>query len=278
MVTMSKRIFYRMFKAAWEKAFIEQNIQHTFKKPGIWPVYGNEMIKQVTRPTSPPPTTSRGSKTLLTSKSLRRAFREFKRSPSKLKVARVFTSATTLSSKVSILEHENWGLRMAIMLENQKRKRGKRLNLAGEESKGVEVYSSGKVIAARAYQVQKDDLARAEEEAKEAMKVKRAANALRRREKEKEANDKRADKQLAKDLATANPETPTCHRIHIAVPPKRTAPRMRKVKRSIVASRTKASKCSLSVSLSNALPQGVVAPEAQSRGGRRIRLPQRLRE
>jgi hypothetical protein len=34
----------------------------------------------------------------------------------------------------------------SLALEKDKRKRGRRLNLCGEESSGVEVYSSGKVV------------------------------------------------------------------------------------------------------------------------------------
>jgi hypothetical protein len=34
-VSMSKRFFYKMFKAAWDASFTKENIQSAFKKPGV---------------------------------------------------------------------------------------------------------------------------------------------------------------------------------------------------------------------------------------------------
>ena len=44
----------------------------------------------------------------------------------------------------------------ALDLEKDKRKKGRRLNLAGEESSGVEIYTPGKVVKAREYMEAKD--------------------------------------------------------------------------------------------------------------------------
>ena len=38
MVSMSKRMFWRIFKAAWKDSFTPKNIMSAFEKPGIWPV------------------------------------------------------------------------------------------------------------------------------------------------------------------------------------------------------------------------------------------------
>ena len=59
----------------------------------------------------------------------------------------------------------------ALDLEKDKRKKGRRLNLAGEESSGVEIYTPGKVVKAREYIEAKDAQEQAELEAKEARKV-----------------------------------------------------------------------------------------------------------
>jgi len=53
-----------------------------------------------------------------------------------------------MATKISILEHKNHSLYKAIILEKKKRKKGKRLNLCREISKGVEVYSLVKVVRA----------------------------------------------------------------------------------------------------------------------------------
>ena len=44
----------------------------------------------------------------------------------------------------------------ALDLEKDKRKKGRRLNLAGEESSSVEIYILGKVVKAREYIEAKD--------------------------------------------------------------------------------------------------------------------------
>jgi hypothetical protein len=59
----------------------------------------------------------------------------------------------------------------ALALEKDKRKKGRRLNLCGEESSGVEIYTPGKVVAAREYIEAKDAQEQAELKAKEAQKV-----------------------------------------------------------------------------------------------------------
>jgi carbonic anhydrase len=52
-----------------------------------------------------------------------------------------------MTTKISILEHENCGLCEAIILEKKKRKKGKRLNLYREISKGVEVIPLSQLFA-----------------------------------------------------------------------------------------------------------------------------------
>jgi hypothetical protein len=78
------------------------------------------------------------------------------RSPTTRKLDRIFKSAWVLSAQVSILKKENEGLVEALALKRDKCKKGRRLNLCGEESSGVEIYTPGKVVAAREYMEAKD--------------------------------------------------------------------------------------------------------------------------
>ena len=39
-----------MFKKAWDTSFTKENIQSVFRKPGVWPVDGTEMIAKVSKP------------------------------------------------------------------------------------------------------------------------------------------------------------------------------------------------------------------------------------
>ena len=77
----------------------------------------------MTGPLSPLPTPSQAPKTPLINEAIRHAHRDFKKSPSKFKVSMAFAVTHTLSSQVSVLEHEVRGLRMAIILNNEKRKK-----------------------------------------------------------------------------------------------------------------------------------------------------------
>ena len=58
-VSMSKGFFWPKFKRSWDKAFTESNIQSAFRKSGIWPTDGTDVLKTITRPTlaSPKKTT-----------------------------------------------------------------------------------------------------------------------------------------------------------------------------------------------------------------------------
>ena len=207
-VHMSKRFFYKMFKKAWDVSFTEENIQSAFRKPGVWPVDGTEMIAKVTKPEpifDPGCSTpSKSPKTPLNSRALRQARHAMERSPTTRKLDRIFKSARVLAAQVSILQKENKGLVESLALKKDKRRRGRRLNLCGEESGGVEIYTPGKVVQAREYMEAKDAEEQAEREAKEARKVQRAANRLVRKQKQAEKEARQAAAQLAKELSTSN--------------------------------------------------------------------------
>jgi hypothetical protein len=47
--SMSKRMFYGLFKVAWTYAFTTKNIKSAFEKTGIWP-FNPEIVMSVIRP------------------------------------------------------------------------------------------------------------------------------------------------------------------------------------------------------------------------------------
>ncbi|MCJ1346618.1 hypothetical protein MMC31_004836 [Peltigera leucophlebia] len=61
-----------------------------------------------------------------------------------------------LAAKVDILEFENKGLIGALKIEKQKRNRGKKLNLLGEEDNGPQLFFPSRVRAARDFAAQKE--------------------------------------------------------------------------------------------------------------------------
>jgi hypothetical protein len=189
-VSMSKSFFWRMFKAAWDKSFTEQNIQHAFAKPGIWPIVPDQILSKIAIPVVKSPSKLvQESKSPKSPKAIRHFHLDWKKDPTTQKVEVLFHVTESLAAKVSVLEHVNKGLRNAIELQKKKGRKGKRLNLCGEESKGVEAYSPNKVVAAREYHKKKETEEAEEAKAKEARKIQRAAKALKNKQlkEEKEA-------------------------------------------------------------------------------------------
>ena len=72
---MTKRSFWPLFRDAWRVSFTEKTITSAFKKAGIWPPDGSDILKTISRRPVTPPETSIllpiRLKTPITSKSIR---------------------------------------------------------------------------------------------------------------------------------------------------------------------------------------------------------------
>ncbi|KAL5330042.1 hypothetical protein ACEPPN_003566 [Leptodophora sp. 'Broadleaf-Isolate-01'] len=80
-------------------------------------------------------------------------------------------TAKAIPAKKSIILHENYGLREALMLKQKKRKKGKKLNLYKEEDISVMYWGADVVVKAVEFQAEKDRLQVLEDEAKERRKI-----------------------------------------------------------------------------------------------------------
>jgi hypothetical protein len=120
-----------------------------------------------------------------TSKAMRRAIRKVKENPSKRNIDVLIRANISLPAQHEIDTKVKEGLFRAFELEKEKRKKGWKLNLAGEPSTGTEVWSPRAVVRAREYNAIQDEEKRIELEEKEA---KKAANAAK---KERDENDKK---------------------------------------------------------------------------------------
>jgi hypothetical protein len=104
-----------------------------------------------------------------------------------------------------VLEHINRGLHEAVNLQKKKGGKNRKLNLAGEETTGIDCYSPAKVAKARTYLQEKDAITAQEEKEKEDRKIAKAVNAL----KNKEAREAKAiEAQLAKELKAQSLQDP----------------------------------------------------------------------
>src|SRR5450432_2841459 len=108
---MTKRLFYLLFRDSWKEAFTTDRIQYTFKKASIWPLDPERTIGPLRHLAlelaSPKPILAR---TLLTSCTTRRVYKEYKRAPTQKGLALIFRGYEELAAKDSINQHIIRGL------------------------------------------------------------------------------------------------------------------------------------------------------------------------
>ncbi|KAK5139604.1 hypothetical protein LTR04_003455, partial [Oleoguttula sp. CCFEE 6159] len=110
-----------------------------------------------------------------------------------------------LATKLEISQHENQGLKRALVQERKKRKRGKRLNLyeEGENPGQARFFSPSRVERARR---QAADEAEAERQRKQAIQDRKLKVARARVEKAREKEERKAARVIAREAAKAERE------------------------------------------------------------------------
>jgi hypothetical protein len=157
---MSKRNFYEIFHAAWLKSFIPENITGGFKKTGIFPLVPPVVLDKITRkPATLPDTQEKGAQlisTPMTSKSIRQAQKRYKANPTKANLNVILKSQERLAVQHEVNKHLQSGLLETLKTEKKRRQHGKKLNLLGETDTGAQLFHSSRVLAALAYEVEKN--------------------------------------------------------------------------------------------------------------------------
>jgi hypothetical protein len=136
-------------------------------------------------------------KTPRSSKSIRHFQNDFWKNPTNAKLQKLFKANEELAAQHAMDEHTKLGLIDALKVEKKSHKRGKRLNLLGEEDNGPQLFSTPRVKAAQAFQAAKEEK---EKEDRARIDANRAASAL------KKAKDDaiRAEKALQAAARAAN--------------------------------------------------------------------------
>jgi hypothetical protein len=146
---LSKRSFWGIFLPAWEEAMSPANVQSGWRRTGLFPWDPELVIGSVRRPAVKTEVQAPVQKTPMTSKALRRFEKEFKRYPTREHVNQACRILFKLEARNAITQHVNEGLKATLGIEKMRRKRGKRLNLIGEEAKGTQIYDTKAVAVAR---------------------------------------------------------------------------------------------------------------------------------
>jgi hypothetical protein len=191
---MKKRHFLSIFRTAWRESFMEENIQHAFEKPGIWPLDPFIVLNQITRPIALPPSIEPSSsffpklKTPRTTKSIRHFQADFRKNPSKLKLEKLFKANEELAAQAALDKKTKEGLIDALKMEKKCRTRGKRLNVLGEEHNGPILFDTATILRARVVQAEKEEK---EKQERARIDANKAEVALKKQRKEEQDADKR---------------------------------------------------------------------------------------
>ena len=156
LVSMSKRFFWKFFRAAWDGAFTEENITQAFAATGIWPFDPQRVIQKVRRVQTPPLESPAASKTPRSTKAVRRLYKKLKKEGHiDEERGELLFVAKKLAAYNEILRFENEGFRNAIVNEKKKRKRGKAMKFheKGEVAGQVLFFSLAKIGRFRDRQV-----------------------------------------------------------------------------------------------------------------------------
>ena len=158
MVSMSKRMFWTVFRSAWQNAFTSENIRSAFFKTGIFPLNPSLMLDQIIKkPASFIKTEVFQVSTPMTNLEVRRVHKAYAQHPTFLLLEKILNANERLASEHSIDQHIIRGLTEALKMEKKRRKRGARLNLLGEKDDGPQFFSPSKVQAAKDFQTSKEE-------------------------------------------------------------------------------------------------------------------------
>jgi DDE superfamily endonuclease len=194
-VSMTKRMFWSLFREAWSCSYTEKNIKSAFSKTGIWPFDPKATISQLQSAPAQPLTPCRVTAPLsITPLTVRGLCRLIKSDPTQQKMEVLERAVLRLAAKFEIQSHENQGLKAAITQEKKRRRRGRRLNLLGEEdTAGPQFFSPQRILAAKAFQEGKEA---AEHEKKHQKAIDKEQATLKRQEKQAEQQEHTIQRQL----------------------------------------------------------------------------------
>ena len=194
---ITKRVFWSLFRNAWASALTFSNIRAGFSATGIHPFQPSKVLQQLQMKTPSPPTSDNElkRKTPNSVRGVRRAIKAARiEDPELAQGLDLIVRATEkLAIQKEILEHENQGLRTALIGEKKRRKRGKAMELFAKDEPGQAMFfSPGKIAVVRERQQELEAQKEADMLAKEAKKHLRA---IKRERKAQETRDRKIIRQ-----------------------------------------------------------------------------------
>jgi len=151
---VTKRNFWTLFRTAWNSALTVENIRSAFATPGIYPIDQSKVLQNIKKET-PSPIMSDSERKHITPGSvrgLRRAVKAISKEKRDINfgIDLIIRASEKLAIRNEILEHDNQGLRTALVNEKKRRKRGKPAGLFDQERpREAQFFSPAKVAAVR---------------------------------------------------------------------------------------------------------------------------------
>ena len=188
---VTKRNFWSLFREVWRTALINTNIYAGFSTTGIWPINATKVFQQLHIKTLSPPTSDNElkRKTPKSVRGVRRAIKAFKAEELDLNkgLDLIIRATEKLVIEKDILQHENKGLRTALVAEKKRRKRGKAMDLFAKDEPGQTMFfSPGKIAAVRLRQQELEGQKERQKFAKEAEKERKAVEREQKAQKARE--------------------------------------------------------------------------------------------
>jgi hypothetical protein len=195
---ITKRNFWPIFRTAWKKALTVENIRSAFETTGIYPVQPQKVLESLKK--TPSPASSDNETKRKTPGSIRGIHRTLKAiQRDKLDITAglelIARASEKLAIKAELMDHENKGLREALIDEKKRRKKSKAMGLLAKDEPGQGMFfSPAKIASVRAHIA-------AEEASKEQEKVARQIQ-LQEKAKEKELKALRVQERREERLRT----------------------------------------------------------------------------
>ena len=213
---LSNRDFFRLFWPAFNKAFIEKNINSGFKKTGIHP-FNPEVILGAFKRTAKaleerPPSQESSNNSVLSASDWRKirsivyeVFEHVSEQADKKKLLTLSNTLIDITTQNALLKAENNNFKDALVHEKKRRKRGKQLfeELRAQQGGSAVFFSPNKIQAAKELQTQRDEAKVAAEASKAERATQKKVQQQAKQVKAREQQLYRLQAKLAKQEALA---------------------------------------------------------------------------
>ena len=139
LVSMTKRLFWPIFQAAWLASFTKKSITSAFAKTGIFLYKPTLVLDKIQRPLPLVPTSHKC--TQMTCRAVQKVHKAYRNSHSTERLTFILHANIYLAAQASLNKQTISGLISSLKIEKKKRSHRKRPNLVGEKDSGLQFFT-----------------------------------------------------------------------------------------------------------------------------------------